>query len=127
MQTVDELLERCKMTDRTILACAMAPTGDCLSITTATARPTLRSTRSPIRKSGCGSSAIAGEEVKLTTVFLLAVALSTASFAQENNTTTVPMRHEIGHCNGWPGDHPGERPLPWPSGHWVPATERRGY
>src|SRR6516165_10276486 len=63
VQTVDELLERCKMTDRTILACAMAPTGDCLSITTATARPTLRSTRSPIRKSGCGSSAIAGEEV----------------------------------------------------------------
>lgn len=19
-------------------------------------------------------------------------------------------RHEIGHCNGWPGDHPGARP-----------------
>ena len=20
------------------------------------------------------------------------------------------MRHELGHCNGWPGDHPGQRP-----------------
>jgi hypothetical protein len=20
------------------------------------------------------------------------------------------LRHELGHCNGWPGDHPGQRP-----------------
>lgn len=25
-------------------------------------------------------------------------------------TRELVMRHEIGHCNGWPGDHPGERP-----------------
>jgi hypothetical protein len=25
-------------------------------------------------------------------------------------TVALIMRHEIGHCNGWPGDHPGERP-----------------
>jgi hypothetical protein len=30
-------------------------------------------------------------------------------------TTGLLLRHEIGHWNGWPGDHPGERPLPWPS------------
>jgi hypothetical protein len=23
----------------------------------------------------------------------------------------VILRHEIGHCNGWPGDHPGARAL----------------
>jgi hypothetical protein len=23
----------------------------------------------------------------------------------------VVLRHEIGHCNGWPGDHPRARPL----------------
>ena len=27
-------------------------------------------------------------------------------------TTELLLRHEIGHCNGWPGNHPGERELP---------------
>jgi hypothetical protein len=27
-------------------------------------------------------------------------------------TTGLLLRHEIGHCNGWPSDHPGERPVP---------------
>ena len=25
-------------------------------------------------------------------------------------TRELMLRHEIGHCNGWPGDHPGQRP-----------------
>lgn len=24
-------------------------------------------------------------------------------------TRELMLRHEIGHCNGWPGDHPGQR------------------
>ena len=28
-----------------------------------------------------------------------------------NSTRARIMRHELGHCNGWPGDHPGARPL----------------
>jgi hypothetical protein len=39
-------------------------------------------------------------------------------------TTGLLLRHEIGHCNGWPGDHPGQRGLTAPSTHWVPAHER---
>jgi len=27
------------------------------------------------------------------------------------------LRHEIGHCNGWPGDHPGARYLENPKYH----------
>jgi hypothetical protein len=27
-------------------------------------------------------------------------------------TREIVLRHEIGHCNGWPGDHPGMLPLP---------------
>jgi len=38
-------------------------------------------------------------------------------------TTGLLLRHEIGHCNGWAGDHPGERPL-ITSTHWVPESER---
>jgi hypothetical protein len=34
------------------------------------------------------------------------------------------LRHEIGHCNGWPGDHPDQRNAPWPLTLWVPASER---
>ena len=25
------------------------------------------------------------------------------------------LRHEIGHCNGWAGDHPGIRAISWPT------------
>jgi hypothetical protein len=39
-------------------------------------------------------------------------------------TTGLLLRHEMGHCNGWPGDHPGERGLTAPSTHWVPEHER---
>lgn len=28
-------------------------------------------------------------------------------------TPEILMRHEIGHCNGWPGDHPNAWPLPY--------------
>jgi hypothetical protein len=28
---------------------------------------------------------------------------------QFKTTLNIVMRHEIGHCNGWPGDHPGAR------------------
>jgi len=38
--------------------------------------------------------------------------------------TGLLLRHEIGHCNGWPGDHPDERPAPSPLTLWVPASER---
>lgn len=38
--------------------------------------------------------------------------------------TGILLRHEIGHCNGWPGDHPGRRALPWPVTHLVPPEER---
>jgi hypothetical protein len=40
--------------------------------------------------------------------------------------TGLLLRHEIGHCNGWPGDHPDQRNVPWPLTHWVPASERVG-
>src|SRR5262245_10713988 len=33
-------------------------------------------------------------------------------------TTEIVKRHEIGHCNGWPGDHRGARLAPQPN---VPA------
>ena len=39
-------------------------------------------------------------------------------------TTGLMYRHERGHCNGWPGDHPGELPLYVGSTHWVPADLR---
>jgi hypothetical protein len=32
-------------------------------------------------------------------------------------TTELMMRHEVGHCNGWPQAHPGQRP------RWAPAGE----
>ena len=38
-------------------------------------------------------------------------------------TTGLLLRHEQGHCNGWPGDHTGQRPLTKDT-HWVPAAER---
>jgi hypothetical protein len=43
---------------------------------------------------------------------------------QRGWNTGLLLRHEIGHCNGWPGDHPDQRPVPWPLTHWVPASER---
>jgi hypothetical protein len=39
--------------------------------------------------------------------------------------TGLVLRHEIGHCNGWAHDHPGQRSVSWPSPYWVPAHERR--
>src|SRR5262245_37432859 len=33
--------------------------------------------------------------------------------------TGLLLRHEIGHCNGWPGDHPGQRPVSWPLTHFI--------
>jgi hypothetical protein len=27
-------------------------------------------------------------------------------------STELVLRHELGHCNGWPGDHPGQRAIP---------------
>jgi hypothetical protein len=39
-------------------------------------------------------------------------------------TTGVLVRHEIGHCNGWPGDHGGVRALPSSNTHWVPEAQR---
>lgn len=41
-----------------------------------------------------------------------------------NWTTGMLLRHEIGHCNGWPGDHQGQRGLPSPTTHWVPDYAR---
>lgn len=38
-------------------------------------------------------------------------------------TTGLLFRHEQGHCNGWPGNHLGERPIPAGT-HWVPEAER---
>jgi hypothetical protein len=43
---------------------------------------------------------------------------------QRGWTTGILLRHETGHCNGWPGDHPGERALPWPITHFVPVPDR---
>jgi|SRR5215467_5599230 len=34
------------------------------------------------------------------------------------------LRHEMGHCNGWPGDHPAERSVSWPSPMFVLPNER---
>src|SRR5262249_58987305 len=34
-------------------------------------------------------------------------------------TTGMLLRHEMGHCNGWPGDHPNERRISWPTTHWA--------
>jgi hypothetical protein len=39
-------------------------------------------------------------------------------------TTGMLLRHEMGHCNGWPGDHPGERAISWPTTHWAPEAQR---
>ena len=36
--------------------------------------------------------------------------------------TGVVLRHEIGHCNGWPEDHPGQRELPWPTTLIIPRS-----
>jgi hypothetical protein len=43
---------------------------------------------------------------------------------QRNWTTGMLLRHEMGHCNGWPGDHPGERAISWPTTHWAPEAQR---
>jgi hypothetical protein len=34
------------------------------------------------------------------------------------------LRHEMGHCNGWPADHPGARPVRWPVWHTDKAARR---
>ena len=38
-------------------------------------------------------------------------------------TTGLLLRHEIGHCNGWSGDHVGQRPVTKDT-HWVSEHER---
>jgi|SRR6516162_1137213 hypothetical protein len=38
---------------------------------------------------------------------------------QRSWTTGMLLRHEMGHCNGWGGDHAGERSITWPTSHWV--------
>jgi hypothetical protein len=38
---------------------------------------------------------------------------------QRSWTTGMLLRHEMGHCNGWGGDHAGERSISWPTTHWV--------
>ena len=43
---------------------------------------------------------------------------------QRGWNTGLLLRHEIGHCNGWPGWHPDQRAVPWPLTHWVPVHER---
>jgi len=37
--------------------------------------------------------------------------------------TGLLLRHEIGHCNGWPGTHPDQQYL-ITSTHWVPERDR---
>lgn len=39
-------------------------------------------------------------------------------------TSGLILRHEIGHCNGWPGDHNGQRSVPGPGPYHVPANQR---
>jgi hypothetical protein len=34
---------------------------------------------------------------------------SASELEKHHSTVNVTMRHEIGHCNGWPGDHKGAR------------------
>jgi hypothetical protein len=34
---------------------------------------------------------------------------SDAAIRARGWTRELVMRHELGHCNGWPGDHPGMR------------------
>lgn len=50
-------------------------------------------------------------------------------------TTEIVYRHEMGHCNGWPGDHWGARYAPMPEAkeeqkelNWLnlPASVKRG-
>jgi hypothetical protein len=43
---------------------------------------------------------------------------------KEGWTTGLLLRHEIGHCNGWPGHHPDQRTITWPSPQYIPAAER---
>lgn len=40
------------------------------------------------------------------------------------STTGLLLRHEIGHCNGWGGDHAGERAITAPSPHFVSEDQR---
>jgi hypothetical protein len=39
-------------------------------------------------------------------------------------TTGLLFRHEQGHCNGWAGDHPGQRRLSDNTTYWVPDSQR---
>jgi hypothetical protein len=48
-----------------------------------------------------------------------------AVMRQRGWNTGILLRHEIGHCNGWAADHPGQRALPWPIIHVLPAAQRR--
>jgi hypothetical protein len=39
-------------------------------------------------------------------------------------TQGLLFRHEQGHCNGWGGDHAGQRAITWPTTYWVEAYQR---
>lgn len=54
----------------------------------------------------CARRAVDGERCW---VFMLSDEL----IKQRGYTPEILMRHEIGHCNGWPGDHPNAWPLPY--------------
>jgi hypothetical protein len=43
---------------------------------------------------------------------------------KRNWTTGMLLRHEMGHCNGWPADHAGERSVTWPTTHWAHPDAR---
>jgi hypothetical protein len=43
---------------------------------------------------------------------------------RRNWNTGLLLRHEIGHCNGWPADHPDERGVSWPNSFWVAQDYR---
>lgn len=54
----------------------------------------------------CARRAVDGERCW---VFML----SDEQIRKRGYTTEILLRHEIGHCNGWPGDHPNAWPLPY--------------
>jgi hypothetical protein len=40
----------------------------------------------------------------------LIILLADRLIREKGWSTEIMLRHELGHCNGWPGNHPGERP-----------------
>jgi hypothetical protein len=50
-----------------------------------------------------------GCAVKPVVDMCIIVIADDAAIAARGWTYEIVLRHEIGHCNGWPGDHPGAR------------------